>query len=137
MRSIAKVISLIKIEWALDTKKPAILSSSILQMAVMALLSMLTTANQTGNQAKTWNSLFWITLIFCTLQAISKNFLTVSKNRWIYWNQMAAPAQILWSKIIYGWLTMIFLTLINFFFSAYPVLMTGYVSYHFFFPVIN
>lgn len=119
MRSIAKVISLIKIEWALDTKKPAILTSSILQMAVMALLSMLTTANQTGNHAKTWNSLFWITLIFCTLQAISKNFLTVSKNRWIYWNQMAAPTQILWSKIIYGWLTMIFLTFINFFFFGW------------------
>ena len=119
MRSIAKVISLIKIEWALDIKKPAILSSSVLQMAVMSLLSMLSTATQTGNLARTWNSLFWITLIFCTLQAISKNFLTVSKNRWIYWNQVAAPSHILWSKIIYGWLTMIFLTFVNFFFFGW------------------
>ncbi len=119
MRSIEKVISLIKIEWALDIKKPAILTSSVLQMAVMSLLSMLTAAHQSSNLARTWNSLFWITLIFCTLQAISKNFLTVSRNRWIYWNQVAAPTQLLWSKIIYGWLSMLLLTLINFFFFSW------------------
>jgi heme exporter protein B len=119
MRSIEKVISLIKIEWAFDFKKPAILASSVLQMAVMSLLSMLTAANQSSNLARTWNSLFWITLIFCTLQAISKNFLTVSRNRWIYWNQVAAPAELLWSKIIYGWISMLFLTCVNFFFFSW------------------
>jgi heme exporter protein B len=113
MNSIAKVISLIKIEWALDFKKPAILASAILQMAVMSLLSMLSLMSHVTNMSRAWNSLFWITLIFCTLQAISKNFLSVSRNRWIYWNQVSAPTQILWSKIIYGWSTMILLTLIN------------------------
>ena len=72
MRSIAKVISLIKTEWALDIKKPAILSSSVLQMAVMSLLSMLSTATQTGNLARTWNSLFWITLIFALYRPFQK-----------------------------------------------------------------
>jgi len=123
MRSIAKVISLIKIEWSLDLKRPAILASAILQMAVMAMLSML---SQSDNSAKIWNSLFWITLVFCTLQAISKSFLIVSRNRWIYWNQLSSPGQILWSRIIYGWLTMILLTLVNLtlfgFFMGMPVI---------------
>ena len=126
MRSIAKVISLIKIEWSLDLKRPAILASAILQMAVMALLSMLSMLSQPEKAAKIWNSLFWITLIFCTLQAISKSFLTVSRSRWIYWNQLSSPGQILWSKIIYGWLTMIILTLMNLllfgFFMGMPVI---------------
>jgi len=133
MRSIAKVISLIKIEWSLDLKRPAILASAILQMAVMALLSMLSVLSQPEKAAKIWNSLFWITLIFCTLQAISKSFLTVSRNRWIYWNQLSSPGQILWSKIIYGWLTMIILTLINLllfgFFMGMPVIhMFAYIK---------
>jgi heme exporter protein B len=126
MRSIAKVISLIKIEWSLDLKRPAILASAILQMAVMAMLSMLSMLSQPEKASKIWNSLFWITLIFCTLQAISKSFLTVSRNRWIYWNQLSSPGQILWSKIIYGWITMIVLTLINLllfgFFMGIPVI---------------
>ena len=119
MSSIAKVISLIKIEWALDLKKPSILASAVLQMAIMAMLSMLSLMSQSPNMARAWNSLFWITLIFCTLQAISKNFLTVSRNRWIYWNQVSAPTQILWSKIIYGWFTMIVLTFMNLAFFAW------------------
>lgn len=126
MRSIAKVISLIKIEWSLDLKRPAILASAILQMAVMAMLSMLSMLSQPDKATKIWNSLFWITLIFCTLQAISKSFLTVSRSRWIYWNQLSSPGQILWSKIIYGWLTMIVLTIINLilfgFFMGIPVI---------------
>ena len=133
MRSIAKVISLIKIEWSLDLKRPAILASAILQMAVMALLSMLSMLSQPEKAAKIWNSLFWITLIFCTLQAISKSFLTVSRSRWIYWNQLSSPGQILWSKIIYGWLTMIILTLMNLllfgFFMGMPVIhMFAYIK---------
>lgn len=133
MRSIAKVISLIKIEWSLDLKRPAILASAILQMAVMAMLSMLSMLSQPEKATKIWNSLFWITLIFCTLQAISKSFLTVSRNRWIYWNQLSSPGQILWSKIIYGWITMIILTLINLllfgFFMGMPVIhMFAYIK---------
>ena len=133
MRSIAKVISLIKIEWSLDLKRPAILASAILQMAVMAMLSMLSMLSQSEKATKIWNSLFWITLIFCTLQAISKSFLTVSRNRWIYWNQLSSPGQILWSKIIYGWITMIILTLINLlffgFFMGIPVIhMFAYIK---------
>jgi heme exporter protein B len=133
MRSIAKVISLIKIEWSLDLKRPAILASAILQMAVMAMLSMLSMLSQPEKATKIWNSLFWITLIFCTLQAISKSFLTVSRNRWIYWNQLSSPGQILWSKIIYGWITMIMLTLINLvlfgFFMGIPVIhMFAYIK---------
>jgi heme exporter protein B len=133
MRSIAKVISLIKIEWSFDLKRPAILASAILQMAVMALLSMLSMLSQPDKAAKIWNSLFWITLIFCTLQAISKSFLTVSRSRWIYWNQLSSPGQILWSKIIYGWLTMVALTLVNLilfgFFMGMPVIhMFAYVK---------
>jgi heme exporter protein B len=105
----------------------------ILQMAVMAMLSMLSMLSQPDKAAKIWNSLFWITLIFCTLQAISKSFLTVSRSRWIYWNQLSSPGQILWSKIIYGWLTMIVLTLINLilfgFFMGIPVIhMFAYIK---------
>ena len=91
---------LVRAEFQLDLKKPAVLASAILQMATMTLLAFL---SQPQITAKIWNSLYWIILIFCTLQAVSKNFLGVNRARWIYFNQLAAPQAILWSKMIYGW----------------------------------
>jgi heme exporter protein B len=91
-------------------------------MATMTLLAFL---SQPNINAKIWNSLFWIILIFCTLQAISKNFLGVNRARWIYFNQLSSPQTILWSKMIYGWASMIVLTLCNIilfaFFMGFPI----------------
>ena len=113
---------LVRAEFQLDLKKPAVLASAILQMATMTLLAFL---SQPQITAKIWNSLYWIILIFCTLQAVSKNFLGVNRARWIYFNQLAAPQAILWSKMIYGWGTMVLLTLANLllfgFFMGFPI----------------
>lgn len=113
---------LIKAEWQLDKKKPAVISAAVLQLMSMALLAFL---SQPQITAKIWNSLFWVILILCTLQAISKSFLGINRARWIYYNQLAPPIVILWSKIIYGILSMVFLTLANLllfgFFMGFPI----------------
>jgi heme exporter protein B len=122
MKSIAKVYSLIRFELKLDAKKPGVIASAILQLFVTALLSML---SQPKINASTWNTLFWITLILGSINAVSKNFTLISKGRWLYLNQLSSPLEMLWSKIIYGWLNMIFLTAVNMlmfaFFMGIPV----------------
>ncbi|MFN5681755.1 MAG: heme exporter protein CcmB [Bacteroidota bacterium] len=122
VQSIKNMAVLVRAEFQLDLKKPAVLASAILQMATMTLLAFL---SQPQITAKIWNSLYWIILIFCTLQAVSKNFLGVNRARWIYFNQLAAPQAILWSKMIYGWGTMVLLTLANLllfgFFMGFPI----------------
>jgi heme exporter protein B len=110
MGHIAKVITLVKIEILLDIKKPSVWVSAILQLATTALLSMLALPRMLSS---VWNTLFWITLILGSIQAVSKNFNLVSKGRWIYWNQLASPSHILWGKIVYGWFHMVILTLCN------------------------
>ena len=116
MRHIAKVITLIKIEFALDVKKPTLLVSAILQLGITALLSML---SQPRMLASVWNSIFWITLVLGSIQSVSKNFTLVSRGRWIFWNQCASASEILWGKMIYGWLQMIVLTTVNLLFFAW------------------
>ncbi len=119
---IKTLITLIKSEWAMDLKKPAVIAAAGLQIAAMALLSFLTQPHITP---KIWNSLFWLVLILCTLQAVSKNFLGINRSRWIYYNQLASPTLILWSKMLYGIVTMLMLTLINLllfgFFMGFPI----------------
>jgi heme exporter protein B len=110
MGQIAKIIQLVKVEFQLDLKKPGIWLSALLQLAITALLSMLALPRMLGS---VWNTLFWITLILGSIHAVNKNFILVSKGRWIYWNQLASASQILWGKIIYGWLHMFTLSAFN------------------------
>lgn len=100
----------------LDLKKPTLLVSAILQLGITALLSMLSQPNML---ASVWNSIFWITLILGSIQSVSKNFTMVARGRWIFWNQIASPAEMLWGKIVYGWGQMLLLTAVNLLFFAW------------------
>ncbi len=121
-----KVQRLVQIEIALDYRKPSVIGSVILQLGVTAMLSMLSQPRITGS---IWNTLFWITLILGTITAISKNFTLVSKGRWLYWNQLSSPLETLISKMIYGWINMIAMSLINLLFFAWfmgiPIIYIG------------
>lgn len=121
-----KVQRLVQMEIALDYRKPSVIGSVILQLGVTAMLSMLSQPRITGS---IWNTLFWITLILGTITAISKNFTLVSKGRWLYWNQLSSPLETLISKMIYGWISMIAMSLINLLFFAWfmgiPIIHIG------------
>jgi len=121
-----KVQRLVQMEIALDYRKPSVIGSVILQLGVTAMLSMLSQPRITGS---IWNTLFWITLILGTITAISKNFTLVSKGRWLYWNQLSSPLETLISKMIYGWINMIAMSLINLLFFAWfmgiPIIYIG------------
>lgn len=121
-----KVQRLVQMEIALDYRKPSVIGSVILQLGVTAMLSMLSQPRITGS---IWNTLFWITLILGTITAISKNFTLVSKGRWLYWNQLSSPLETLISKMIYGWISMIAMSLINLLFFAWfmgiPIIQIG------------
>lgn len=121
-----KVQRLVQMEIALDYRKPSVIGSVILQLGVTAMLSMLSQPRITGS---IWNTLFWITLILGTVTAISKNFTLVSKGRWLYWNQLSSPLETLISKMIYGWISMIAMSLINLLFFAWfmgiPIIYIG------------
>lgn len=116
MIRIQKVQRLVQMEIALDYRKPSVIGSVVLQLGVTAMLSMLSQPKITGS---IWNTLFWITLILGTITAISKNFTLVSKARWLYWNQLSSPIEMLISKMIYGWISMIAMSLINLLFFAW------------------
>ena len=116
MIRIQKVQRLVQMEIALDYRKPSVIGSVVLQLGVTAMLSMLSQPKITGS---IWNTLFWLTLILGTITAISKNFTLVSKARWLYWNQLSSPIEMLISKMIYGWISMIAMSLINLLFFAW------------------
>lgn len=68
----------------------------------------------------TWNVLFWIIMLFASVNAINKSFVQESQNRQLYYYTMAGPKAIILSKIGYNVLIMLLLSTIAF--TAYAVI---------------
>ncbi len=60
----------------------------------------------------TWNALFWIILLFASINAINKSFVQESSGRQLYYYTMASARAVILSKIIYNMLLMLLLSLI-------------------------
>lgn len=72
----------------------------------------------------TWNALFWIIMLFASINAVSKSFLQESKGRQLYIYTIASPLALIISKTIYNVLLMMLLTVIA---LAFYTLVFNYV----------
>lgn len=61
-----------------------------------------------------WNALFWIILLFASINAISKSFTQEGKGRHLYYYSLASPQAIILSKTIYNILLMLLLAAVAF-----------------------
>ena len=59
-----------------------------------------------------WNVLFWIIILFASVNAIAKSFMQESKNRLLYYYTIASPQAIILSKTIYNILLMSLLSVL-------------------------
>ncbi|HCN82054.1 MAG TPA: ABC transporter permease [Sphingobacteriaceae bacterium] len=60
----------------------------------------------------TWNALFWIIMLFASVNAISKSFMQENRGRQLYYYTIASPHAIILSKIIYNVILMLLLSAI-------------------------
>jgi len=60
----------------------------------------------------TWNALFWIIMLFASINGVSKSFLQETKGQQLYSYVLASPAAVLISKTVYNTLLMLVLTTI-------------------------
>lgn len=57
----------------------------------------------------TWNALFWIIMLFASVNAIAKSFVQENRGRQLYYYTIASPQAVILSKILYNVLLMILL----------------------------
>jgi heme exporter protein B len=72
-------------------------------------------------EAITWNTLFWIIILFSAVNSITKSFIQEKAGRQLYYYQIAKPSSIILAKIIYNFILMTFLGFLGFF--IYSVFM--------------
>ncbi|QNL49115.1 heme exporter protein CcmB [Olivibacter sp. SDN3] len=67
-----------------------------------------------------WNALFWIIMLFASINAISKSFVQENRGRQLYYYTLVSPKAVILSKIIYNVLLMLLLSAVAFF--AYNII---------------
>jgi heme exporter protein B len=66
----------------------------------------------------TWNALFWVIMLFASINAVSKSFMQDSKGVQLYYYSIASPQAIILSKIIYNSLLMLCISVICYLFFS-------------------
>ncbi len=69
-------------------------------------------------EVNTWNALFWIIILFASINACAKSFLQESRGRMLYYYTLTSPQAFVLSKIIYNAILMLILSLICFAFYS-------------------
>ena len=74
----------------------------------------------------TWNTLFWIIILFTAVNAIAKSFTQERYGRLLYYYTLANPVGIIVSKIIYNSILMLVLSLVGF--GVYGLVMGNLIE---------
>ncbi len=64
-------------------------------------------------QPQVWNTLFWIIILFASVNAIVKSFVQENSSRQLYYYNLASPTAILLAKIIYNTVLLLVLSLLS------------------------
>jgi heme exporter protein B len=111
-------------EFAIEWRQRYALNGILLQVVAMVFVVFLTLKIM---NAPTWNAVFWIILLFSSVNAIAKSFIAESPGSHLYSYGIASPYVILISKLIYNALIMCLVIALTF--SVYSVLM-GQAAQH-------
>ncbi|HNW76675.1 MAG TPA: heme exporter protein CcmB [Bacteroidales bacterium] len=111
MNSLAKEIRVLTgKEFRLELKKKYVINGLLLYLLSAIFITYL--AFDRIIDAPTWNSLFWVILLFVAVNGVSKSFFQENPARHLYYYTIAGPQAIFLSKILYNMILMLVLSLL-------------------------
>ena len=99
-------------EIRLELKQKYVLNGILLYLVSTIFVTYLAFENTITGE--TWNSLFWIILLFVAVNGISKSFIQESPARHLYYYTIASPQAVVLAKILYNLLLMAILSVLSF-----------------------
>lgn len=108
-----EIVQLLKREITLELKQRYALNAILLYVVSTVFVCYL--SFKTLVDVPTWNALFWIIILFTSVNATSKSFSTESRGRLLYYYTLASAQAIILSRIIYNALLMLVITLAGYF----------------------
>lgn len=109
-------ITLLRKEFLLEFRQRYAISGIVLYVFSMVFVVYVASIKV---QPPVWNVLFWLIVLFASINAVVKSFVQESGARQLYYYQIADPAMLLLAKIIYNALLLFVLSMLAF--GAYSV----------------
>ncbi|NDE60684.1 MAG: ABC transporter permease [Cyclobacteriaceae bacterium] len=107
--------ALLKKEITLEWRQKFALNGILLYVISAVFIVYLSVGAKTGSLSiPTWNALFWIILLFSSVNAVAKSFVQEHDGRQLYYYTIASPESIILSKIIYNSFLNLFLGLLGY-----------------------
>lgn len=106
---VSNVLTLVKKELKLEFRQRYALGGILLYVISMVFVIYSATIKV---DPKTWNVLFWIIVLFASVNAITKSFIQESGHRQLFYYQLADPREMILSKIIYNVLLLFVLSVL-------------------------
>ena len=107
-----EMAALLRKDFTLEFRQRYALFSILLYVVATVYISYLIFTNI--KDLRTWNALFWVILIFASINTAGKSFANESENRFWYYYQLGSPQSVILSKIIYNTLLIWVISLITY-----------------------
>ena len=98
---------LLRKEFLLEFRQRYAISGIILYVFSMVFVVYISSVKVAPN---VWNILFWLIVLFASINAVVKSFVQESGSRQLYYYQIADPVAILMAKIIYNTILLLVLS---------------------------
>lgn len=95
------ILTLIKKEINLEIRRKTVISGLLIYLVSTVFISYIAFGFRVVD-AISWSALFWITLLFTTVNTVAKSFIGEKKGKDIYFYSIVSPEAIIVSKICYN-----------------------------------
>lgn len=127
-----QIVTLIQKEIRLEFKQAQGLNSVLLYVVSTIFVCYLSFGGIIEKSA--WNSLFWIILLFASVNGASKSFVQENNARHLYYYTICKPQTVILSKIIYNILLMCVIALLSY--VIFSLFLGDQVKNHFYFILL-
>lgn len=110
----------IRLEW----RTPIAINGILLYVAATVMIVYMSFFTM---QPQLWNALFWIVMLFVSLNAVAKSFLLESRERNWYYFTLTSPQAIIVSKLIYNFILLLIVGLFTF--AIYSIVLKNPVKH--------
>lgn len=97
------ILTLIKKEINLEIRRKTVISGLLVYLVSTVFISYIAFGFKVVEPIS-WSALFWITLLFTTVNTVAKSFIGEKKGKDIYFYSIVSPEAIIVSKICYNFL---------------------------------
>jgi heme exporter protein B len=105
------IITLFKKDILLELRQQYALYGVILYVASTVFVLYLAMGREPDSEV--WNALYWVMLLFVSINAVAKSFLQESRGRMLYFYSITSPVAFVLAKILYNLLLMVIMNAIS------------------------